>query len=171
MSMENKTYDYYGNVITQDGKIFNSKGDELIISKRGTVMIKIEGKKHIYKAGRVVYEAISGVKLTDPYNLANGVKNYVLTFKDGNETHTSYDNLILKTREEYFKGKKWGTEKYPKEIREAIIADYNKTGAEHVSYRKLSEKYGCSSSTIRMYLKKSREEAKKNNEKVESCKV
>ena len=47
--MEKKTYSYYGNTVTKDGKIFNAKGKELIISARGTVMIRVDGKKHIYK--------------------------------------------------------------------------------------------------------------------------
>lgn len=39
-----KTYSYYGNTVTKDGKIFNAKGKELIISARGTVMIRVDGK-------------------------------------------------------------------------------------------------------------------------------
>ena len=150
--MEKKTYSYYGNTVTKDGKIFNAKGKELIISARGTVMIRVDGKKHIYKAGRVVYEAITGVQLTDPHNMTNGLKEYI---------------LVLQTRTDYFKGKKWGTEKYSEEIRNAIVEDYNKKGTAHVSYRQLAEKYGCSCSTIRMYLRKSREEAKAKNEKTQ----
>ena len=165
--MEKKTYSYYGNTVTKDGKIFNAKGKELIISARGTVMIRVDGKKHIYKAGRVVYEAITGVQLTDPHNMTNGLKEYILSFKDGNERNIAFNNLVLQTRTDYFKGKKWGTEKYSEEIRNAIVEDYNKKVTAHVSYRQLAEKYGCSCSTIRMYLRKSREEAKAKNEKTQ----
>lgn len=106
--MEKKTYSYYGNTVTKDGKIFNAKGKELIISARGTVMIRVDGKKHIYKAGRVVYEAITGVQLTDPHNMTNGLKEYILSFKDGNERNIAFNNLVLQTRTDYFKGKKMG---------------------------------------------------------------
>ena len=164
--MEKQTYSYYGYTVTLNGEIFNPHGRKLSISKRGTVMVKINGTKQVFKASRVIYEAVSGIRLTDPMKLTHGIKEYVIAYKDGDKANIAYDNLLLQTREEYFCGKEWGTEKYSKEIRDAIINDYNKKGDEHVSYKQLTEKYGCCSSTIRTYLKKSKEEEKKTYAKV-----
>ena len=156
MINEERTYDYYKNRVTESGKIYNALGRELPVRKNGTVSVTINGRKHVFTAGRIVYEAVTGVKMTDPDNTGNA-RTFVISFKDGNKANPSMDNLIVLSRAEYFEGHKWGTEKFSKEIKQAIVNDFKATGADHVSYRKLAKKYNCSTSFVRICLKKDRE--------------
>lgn len=146
--IEGKKYEYYKHIITADGHVYNQLEKEIKINKRGMVRITINGKKHSYKAGRLVYEAVTGVPMTDPLKTGNDSRKTILIFKDGNCMNAAFDNLIMVTREEYFKDKEWSTAKFSKETKAAICKDFFAEGEAHISLRKLAKKYNCSVSFV-----------------------
>lgn len=160
--IEGKKYKYYHHIITEDGKIYNPIEKEMKINKKGMIKVTIDGKKHVYMAGRIVYEAITGIPMTDPRKEGNRSRKNILIFKDGDCTNTAFDNLIIKDRTEYFKDKEWPTTKFPKEIKDAICKDFFAKGDAHITLRKLAKKYNCSVSFVQNVINKERTKQEKD---------
>lgn len=158
MNGKTKFYNYYTNQVTKDGHIYNAAGTELKVRKNGQVQIYINGKKFVFAASRVVYEAVTGTKLTEIEGDGRKSNRNLLTVPiDGDPTNIRFDNIRLVEKKEYYKGYDFKTNKYSKDIREAIRKDYNrkeraKHGFKgkwaHPTYDELVAKYGCSRSYI-----------------------
>lgn len=154
--IDGKKYKYYHHIVTEDGKIYNPIEKEMKINKKGMIKVTIDGKKHVYVAGRIVYEAISGVPMTDPRKVGNTSRKKILLFKDGDCTNTAFENLIAIDRTEYFADKEWSTRKFSDEVKRAICKDFFKEGDEHVTLRNLAKKYNCSVSFVQNVINKER---------------
>ena len=164
-----KAYNFYTNLVTEDGHIYNAAGTELKIRKNGYVMMYVNGKKVTLSATRVVYEAITGVKLTEIEGDGRKAGRNFLTIPiDGDPTNIRFDNIKLVEKKDYYKNYDFRTSKYSKDIKKAIRRDYNREERAkhnfrgewaHPTYDELVEKYGCSRSLVYNALKKETKEA------------
>lgn len=148
-----------GYTIYENGEIYSPNGKKIKINARtGYVILRVpdENGKTMRKtisAGRFVYSAFFGE--IPPKS--------IVQFKDGDITNVALDNLIYKTRKEYFKNYDWGTMKrFNPDIVEEIRQQFNYEERKkhgfcgayaHPSYREMAEAYRCSISTIQKIVR------------------
>ena len=82
-------YEYGSYKVSRDGSIYDILMNKRPVLKGGIVTLFRNGKRYNKKAARVVYEAVSGQKLT---------KCDVIKNKDGDETNIAFDNLYIEKR-------------------------------------------------------------------------
>lgn len=139
-------------MVHRNGNIYNAAGKKLKILKNGSVRIYINGKKHIWKAAKVVYEAFSEQKLTS---------GQLLIFKDNNPNNIAFDNIDVIARKDYFKDHDWSDlfALSEKEIEEILkIKNKGKTNPmtgerQEYSCRELATKFNVSKSTMYKVLR------------------
>ncbi len=136
-----KEYLYHAYKVKKNGTIISPLGEPLTMDEKGCVKVIFDGKKHIFLAGRVVYEAVTGDTIG---------RNKVVLFKDGNCNNPAFDNIKVITRKEYFAGHDWSCiYKASKEERKKILED--RQGG--MSIRKLADKYKLNILTIQKIIR------------------
>ncbi len=161
MIMDEKKYDYYSYIVLASGHIYNAFGREINVRRDGTVRLQIDGKPKTIIAGKIIYEVVTGKKITlyDENDKALGKKN-IIGFRDGNRTNIAFDNIVIVSREDYFKEKEWAGQKLSREDKKQLIYDYTHRKIEshgkrswgNPSNKDLKKKYGISESLFRNTL-------------------
>lgn len=140
---EEELYDYENYKVSKDGSIYDILMNKRPVLKGGIVTIFRNGKRCNKSAARIVYEAVSGKKLS---------KVDIVKTKDGNEMNVAYDNLYLEKRKTVSIRKKFSPE-----MVEKIRKEYNKEEREkngyrgiyaHPTYEEMCDKYDCSIATM-----------------------
>lgn len=138
----NKTYDYEGYKVTEDGRIFDKNGKLRKINKKGRVELRINNRRSHHYACRIVYEAVNNVRLN---------RKEVVMFYDGNPENIHISNLYVVKKSTKMK-KKVSIEDEEKiretyNRKEKLVYGYRdrKLGP---TYKELAEEYDCSVSTI-----------------------
>lgn len=135
-------YEYGSYKVSRDGSIYDILMNKRPVLKGGIVTLFRNGKRYNKKAARVVYEAVSGQKLT---------KCDVIKNKDGDETNIAFDNLYIEKRKNVM------LKHFTLEQVEQIRKEYNKEEREKHGYRgiyakpsynEMCDKYNCSMSTM-----------------------
>lgn len=151
VSEDGKTCMYLGYTFFRDGYVVSPHGKILKQVKEGrrsgnNITLIVDGnsqRKKRLNVARAIYSMFSGKQLA---------KNEVVTFKDGNSSNISFDNLAVIKKKELLQdtcGRSWKfTEKEEKIIRKLY------SEIPGITYAKLSDIFECSSNTIQKIIKK-----------------
>lgn len=145
--------EFYGHLITRDGKITRIDGKRVKIRNK-SILTYFDGDRMRYKnIAVIVYELFTGVTLD---------RSSILLFKDGNDKNFAFDNIkVIPKKGRYCYS--MFTEEQTRDIQSEYHKDdtcqeekkknnYRSNSTEFSSYRKLATKYGCSLSTITKIL-------------------
>lgn len=154
--------DFYGYKIHSDGKIENKHGRFLIPrirEKRSDIRLVVEGKRKNFTTARLVYCVFNNI---DIFQLD---KDQCITFKDGDKSNVSLDNLEMVYRGNLIQGDKHRSiAKLSKEEVEDIKRKYEATkhnrpvnqhdigDKTYNSYRSLAKEYGVTYPLIRQII-------------------
>lgn len=150
--IENKDYVLYeGYMVCRNGDILSKKTRKRINAFNLTheashVKLSVNGKKIVKNKAALVYTCFSGEPI-DTYN-------YVIQFKNGDNSDTAYDNLFLKSKKDYYneRGLK-GQKRFDSDEVTKIKEEYEeKTKTSEASIRSFAIKYNCAYITMKRIL-------------------
>lgn len=135
---------YHGYQVYRNGRILSKRGREIksyyFTYPNSHVSLTIDGKVVKKNKALLIYSLFSGTPV-DTYL-------YVLQFRDGDTSNASFDNLYLKTKQDYYRECKKsgrGHNRFDEKTKKKIRKDYRE---RNLSFRALCEKYNCSILTV-----------------------